>query len=130
MSDAFDAVFAQLRAIMLDKASAMVVTQDAPGHLVLKTPWNEPGKKEHAWFGMVQVKKAYVSYHLMPLYALPALLDGTSPELRKRMQGKSCLNFKKIEDGLFAELATLTRRCAEAYAAPVGRRGVDGPPKR
>lgn len=122
MSDAFDAVFTQLRAIMLDQAGGMVVTQDAPGHLIMKTPWNEPGKKEPAWFGMVQVKKAYVSYHLMPLYALPALLDGTSSELRKRMQGKSCFNFKKAEAHLFTELATLTRRCAEAYVEFVGAR--------
>lgn len=123
MSEAFDAVFTQLRAILLEQAGGMEVTLDAPGHLVMKTPWNEPGKKEPAWFGMVQVKKAYVSCHLMPLYALPALLDGTSPELRKRMQGKSCFNFKKAEADLFTELATLTRRCAEAYAEPVGATG-------
>ncbi|MFY7838041.1 MAG: hypothetical protein ACOVQ0_17365 [Novosphingobium sp.] len=125
MPETFEATFAALRAIMLGQAGGMAVTQDAPGHLVLKTPWNEPGKKEPAWFGMVQIKKAYASYHLMPLYAQPALLDGTSPELRKRMQGKSCFNFKKVEDDLFTELATLTRRCAEAYAEPVGRRGVE-----
>lgn len=123
MPEAFDAVFADLRAILLEQAGNMVVTLDAPGHLVLKTPWNEPGKTEPAWFGMVQIKKAYVSYHLMPLYALPALLDGTSPELRKRMQGKSCFNFKKAEPELLTELATLTRRCAEAYAEPVGATG-------
>ncbi|NLR73368.1 hypothetical protein HGI47_21085 [Novosphingobium sp. ERN07] len=123
MPDAFDAVFADLRTVMLDQASSMVVTLDAPGHLVLKTPWNEPGKKEPAWFGMVQVKKAYVSYHLMPLYALPALLDGTSPELRKRMQGKSCFNFKKAELELLNELTTLTRRCADAYAGPLEATG-------
>ncbi|HQS97555.1 MAG: hypothetical protein B7Y31_01675 [Novosphingobium sp. 16-62-11] len=120
MSDGFDAVFTELRAILLEQAGGMVVTLNAPGHLVMKTPWNEPGKTEPAWFGMVQVKKAYVSCHLMPLYALPALLEGTSPELRKRMQGKSCFNFKKAEADLFTELATLTRRCAEAYAEPVG----------
>lgn len=116
MPHAFDAVFADLRSIMLEQASGMVATLDAPGHLVLKTPWNEPGKKEPAWFGMVQIKKAYVSYHLMPLYALPTLLDGTSLELRKRMQGKSCFNFKKAEAHLFTELTTLTCRCAKAYA--------------
>lgn len=127
MSDAFETVFSPLRATMLEQAAGMVVTQDAPGHLVMKTPWNEPGKNEPAWFGMVQIKKAYVSYHLVPVYAQPALLDGTSPELRKRMQGKSCFNFKKVEAHLFAELATLTRHCAAAYAEPVGGgRGVEG----
>lgn len=118
MPDSFEPVFAALQSIMLAAAPGMIVTQDSPGYLVLKTPWNEPGKQEPAWFGMVQIKKAYVSCHLMPLYALPALLADASPALLKRMQGKSCFNFKKLEQDLFAELAVLTRRCAEAYALP------------
>ena len=118
MPDAFEPVFATLRTMMLAEAKGMTITQDSPGHLVLKTPWNEPGKQDAAWFSMVQIKKAYVSCHLMPLYALPALLAEASPALLKRMQGKSCFNFKKVEPDMFAELAVLTRRCAEAYAAP------------
>ena len=39
----------------------------------------------------VQIKKSYVSFHLMPVYANPALLDSLSPALRKRMQGKALL---------------------------------------
>jgi len=60
------------------------------------------------WFGAVQTRKSYVSYHLMAVYAFPDLLDGLSPELRKRMQGKSCFNFKAVDDKLFRELAKLT----------------------
>lgn len=119
MPDAFEPVFAALHSMMLAAAPGMIVTQDGPGHLVLKTPWNEPGKQEPAWFGMVQIKKTYVSCHLMPLYALPSLLADASPALLKRMQGKSCFNFKKVEQDLFAELAVLTRRCAETYALPI-----------
>ena len=44
----------------------------------------------------------------MAVYAFPDLLDGLSPELRKRMQGKSCFNFKAVDDKLFRELAKLT----------------------
>lgn len=120
MSDAFANVFSTLRVMMINQASGMTVTLDAPGHLVLKTPWNEPGKQEPAWFGMLQVKKGYVSCHLMPLYALPALLADASPALLKRKQGKSCFNFKKEEPHLFEELARLTQRCAEAYACATG----------
>jgi hypothetical protein len=40
----------------------------------------------------VQIKKNYVIYHLMPVYLNPGLLEGMSPGLRKRMQGKSCFN--------------------------------------
>jgi hypothetical protein len=62
------------------------------------------------WFGAVRRGKAYVSYYLMSIYGDPRLLDDMSPELRKWMQGKSCFNFTRIDEGLFAELADLTRR--------------------
>lgn len=97
----------------------MLITRDAPGDLVLKTPWNEPGKTEPAWFAALQIKKAYVSCHLMPLYALPHLRDGVSPDLLKRMQGKSCFNFKTVDAALFDQLSRLIAECAAAYAAPV-----------
>ena len=70
------------------------------------------------YFGGVTVGKAYIGYHLMPVYGRPALLAGISPELRKRMQGKSCFNFKKPDPVLFEELAELTRTCAHAFAKP------------
>ncbi len=59
------------------------------------------------------MNKAYVSYRLMPVYMYPDLLHDISPELRKRMQGKSCFNFKKMDEMLFRELEELTRRSVE-----------------
>jgi hypothetical protein len=57
----------------------------------------------------VQIKKSYVSYHLMPVYVNPALADGLSPALRKRMQGKACFNFTRIDPAEARELSALTR---------------------
>jgi hypothetical protein len=34
----------------------------------------------------------------------PKLLEGCSQQLRARMQGKSCFNFKTVDEALFAEL--------------------------
>jgi hypothetical protein len=51
----------------------------------------------------------------MPVYMYPELLQDISPELKKRMQGKSCFNFKKVEPGLFQELTELTRKGAEKF---------------
>jgi hypothetical protein len=56
----------------------------------------------------VQMKKNYVSYHLIPVYAIPTLLDAISPALKKRMQGKSCFNFTAIEPAQVKELKALT----------------------
>ena len=67
-------------------------------------------------FAGVRLGKRYVSYYLMSVYAEPTLLDGLSEGLRKRMQGKSCFNFTRVDDGLFDELADLTARGREAFA--------------
>lgn len=119
MADALQPVFDELRARMLRSSNGMNVAQDEPGNVVLKTSWNEPRKKEPAWFGAVQLKKNYVSLHLMPLYALPRLRENVSPELQKRMQGKSCFNFKKVETELFDDVEGLIGECAAAYIEPL-----------
>jgi len=46
----------------------------------------------------------------MPVYMYPDLIKTISPELKKRMQGKSCFNFKKVEKPLFDELNELTKQ--------------------
>jgi hypothetical protein len=65
--------------------------------------------KQRLFFAAVRTGKAYVSFHLMPIYACSDLLKQISPELKKRMQGKSCFNFKKVDEKLFRELAKLTK---------------------
>jgi hypothetical protein len=90
------------------------VRHDERGNFYVDT-YHVMKNKKPLWFGGVQTKKNYVSYHLMPVYVNPTLLDGMSPELRKRMQGKSCFNFKTVEKALFAELATLTKRGLQDY---------------
>jgi hypothetical protein len=76
-----------------------------------------PGAKAHDFFAGVKVNKDRVSYFLKPIYTYPDLLDGASPGLRKRMQGKSCFNFARVDESMFAELAQLTERCFRAYEA-------------
>ena len=61
------------------------------------------------YFGSVRLGKAYVSFHLMPLYFNEPLNARLSPELKKRKQGKTCFNFKNIDELLFEELGELTK---------------------
>jgi hypothetical protein len=65
-------------------------------------------KGKPLFFGAVLMGKAYVSFHLMPLYWEPALLKRASPQLKKCMQGKSCFNFAAPDRVLFRELSKLT----------------------
>ena len=66
-------------------------------------------------FGSVSIGKRYVSYHLMCVNLEPDLLETMSPQLRRRMQGKSCFNFSRVDETLFAELADLTARGFERF---------------
>jgi hypothetical protein len=85
-------------------------------------------------FGAVRMGKSYVSFYLMAVYSAAAcitpasgsteekvvgatskLSKSMSPELRKRMQGKSCFNFKQPDTARFKELADLTKKGFEGY---------------
>ena len=107
-------VFAELRAILEPYSNRLVVTADSAIGYSLDTRHILPNKQP-LFFGSVKVQKNYVSFYLMPVYACPELLEGISEALRKRMQGKSCFNFKHIDPELFRELAALTRAGFERY---------------
>ncbi len=113
------AAFAALRELMLRAAPGMVVVKDTPGDLVLNAPRNNPLKpKEPMFFGGVRAGKAYASFHLFPLYVLPELKAAVPEALFKRMQGKTCFNFKAPDAERFAELEALTREAAARFAEP------------
>jgi hypothetical protein len=65
----------------------------------------------------VSIKKSYVSFYLMPLYVAPGLAKKISPELKQRMQGKSCFNFTAPDAQRFAELERLAAEGLEEYRA-------------
>ena len=110
----FHAVFNELKNILKPYAGNLTVKADTPDSYYLDGPYSEKWKKD-LFFGSAQIKKNYVSFYLMPVYMYPELLSDVSPELKKRMQGKSCFNFKKVEPQLFTELAELTRKGAEKF---------------
>ena len=116
----FPLVFEQLKNILKPYAGQLTVKADMPDIYYLDGPYNEKWKKE-LFFGSAQIKKNYVSFYLMPVYMYPELLKDASPELKKRMQGKSCFNFKKVEPALFDELAALTRKGAEKFKEESGQ---------
>lgn len=105
--DGRDATFRQLRAILVPYAKKLSLKRDLPDVYYLDAAYSEEWKRD-VFFGAVRTTESYVSFHLMPVYVFPELLKGMSPELKKRMQGKSCFNFQSPEKALFAELERLT----------------------
>ena len=106
--------FTELRSILAPYATKLDAKKDDPAELYLDTRHIQKNKKP-LFFAAVQIKKSYVSFHLMPVYLQPARLDGLSPDLKSRMQGKSCFNFTEVDEPLFKELASLTKAGLAAY---------------
>jgi hypothetical protein len=107
-------VFEELKTILKPYAEELDLKVDTSDAYSIDGPYSEQWGKQ-LFFGAAQVRKNYVSFHLMPVYMYPELLNDISPELKKRMQGKSCFNFKKIEPDLFQELANLTFKGAQKF---------------
>lgn len=112
----FQHVFQQLKNIITPYANALICAVDDPTLFYLETTHIMKSKKP-LFFGSVKINKNYVSYHLMPVYVFPELLTDISPELKRRMQGKSCFNFKVTDQALFDELAALTESGYQQYSA-------------
>jgi len=110
----FSPVFEELKSILKPFAPKLTLTADTKEIFSIDGPYSEKWKRV-LFFASAQVKKNYVSFYLMPVYMYPDLLNGISPELKKRMQGKSCFNFKKVEPDLLKELASLTKKSFERF---------------
>src|SRR5437762_850760 len=108
MAAEFGRIFETLKPVLAKYAKRMLVKADTPKEYTLVTRSASPfhqHKGQPLYFGSVRLGKAYVSFHLVPLYMCPELIKTISPALQKRMQGKACFNFKADPDAeLVAEL--------------------------
>ena len=104
----FDATFSKLKDVLKPFESKLIVAADTPTYYSLETS-HVMKNKHRLYFAGIKIGKSYVSYYLMPAYMCAEIRDAISPELKKRMQGKSCFNFSRPDEKLFKELAKLTR---------------------
>jgi len=120
MAKDFARVFEALKPALAQQAPRFVVKADSATvyELVTKSPSPYPQHRgQPMWFGAVKIGKAYVSYHLMPLYMNAPLAKSISPQLKKQMQGKSCFNFKAAPaPEALEELRRLTAAAAAQWA--------------
>jgi len=104
-----DDIFSTLKNMLKPYEPDFQVKRDAADNYYLETV-KADGTPE--MFAAVQIKKSYVSFHLFPVYLDPALLDGMSDALRKRMQGKSCFNFGPKHIIPLDDVTSLVAQCA------------------
>jgi hypothetical protein len=116
----FASIFAALKPVLAKVADRLAVQTDTPIEYTLVTKSASPfpqHKGQPMFFGSVRLGKAYVSFHLMPLYMSPVLAKSISPALKKRMQGKTCFNFKTDpEPELTAALTRLTEAAFQQWS--------------
>ena len=101
------AVFDRLAAIFAPYRPPLIAKTDEPGNLYRETHPSAV-RPSGIYFGAVKIGQRSVSFHLIPVYVHPDLVEGMSPELHKRMQGKSCFTFTRLDEALVTELERLT----------------------
>jgi hypothetical protein len=109
------ATFTTLREVLAAQSDELVVTVDRPGDFQVASPTMQDRIGRPLSVAGVRTRKHYVSYFLMPVYAAPRLVQSLSPELKKRMHGLSCFNFRTIDPNQVTELARLTKAGIEAF---------------
>ena len=90
----FDATFVALKEIFEPYKSKLIVAADTANNYALETH-HVLKNKRRLYFGGVRKGKAYVSFHLMPVYTSPDIAQKISPELKN--------------EKLFNELRRLTK---------------------
>jgi hypothetical protein len=116
-------VFRRLRDILRKHAGQLAVKSDSPVEYCLEGTtgpetvriWKGKMRAAKIPVAWVTIGKAYVSYHLMGIYGNAALTKKLSKNLRARMQGKSCFNFKNSDEELFGELESVTSESIAAF---------------
>jgi hypothetical protein len=112
---AFASTFKALRRVLERHRGALIVHKDTPDDYQLCSPSLTDCLGRPLFVAAVRIRKHYVSFHLMPVYAAPDLVDTLSPALRKCLQGKSCFNFTTLRATHVKELTALTRHGIERF---------------
>ena len=113
-ADEFAKAFHGLKLVFAKYEKQLHVNADTREKYYLETK-SPSYKGKPLFFGAVIRGRAYVSFHLMPLYWEPSLAKGISANLKKRMQGKTCFNFCAPDAALFRELGKLTAKGFSLY---------------
>ena len=110
-------LYIALRDLMVRAAPAMKIGKDVVGECTVNVPTATMASKDPVWFGTVRLTGQKVSYYL-PALAMHEGRDVPVPDsLKARAQTKTCFTFSDIEPDRFAELETVTRAVAQAFAA-------------
>ncbi|MFI5113929.1 MAG: hypothetical protein ACHP7J_02210 [Terriglobales bacterium] len=117
----FQQAFNALRKILKPYDNQLRLIRDVPGNYLSESKSiSYQGKP--VMFAAI-TSKSYVAFHLFPVYMFPDLVHDISPALKKRMQGKTCWNFKQADETLFAGLGEIVAASFQRFKE-VGERNL------
>jgi hypothetical protein len=100
-------VFQALRTVLEPYIAEMNVVQDNERGLYLNTR-TMMKNGQPLFFASIAINKNYVSFYVFPVYMYPDLVDGFGT-MKKRMQGKSCFNFRKVDSDQVEKMRALVK---------------------
>ncbi len=101
-------LFAEAKALLTPYAEDFTARRDEPGYYDL---WSEKDvvvagrKRKDVFFAGLAIRKSYVGFYFMPLYADEDLASVFGPELVATLKGKSCFHIKVLTPELKEQIA-------------------------
>ena len=107
-------IFDELKKLISRHAPLLVCVQDTVDAYHLYTKY-QMKNGQPLYFGGIKINKSFVSYYLMPIYVNPEMLKDIDANLKKHLKGKSCFNFKQLDDDVLTQLQELTDKGLQDY---------------
>jgi hypothetical protein len=112
-------IFEKLKALLKEYDGRLTATRDsADGYELYSIKDIEAfGRKyDKMYFAAALIKKNYVGFYYMPIYAEPEKVTKFfKPELLKLLKGKSCFHIKKYDQEIFRQIEDVLKKGFEAY---------------
>ena len=118
MSSTLQEIQDRLKAILSEYCPPLTARVDTPRRYELYSI-NEVvidgRKRSEVYFAGAIIQKSFVGFYFMPMYGNPEFIERLSPELKKCIKGKACLNIREADQELFKQIEKMTRDGFKMY---------------
>jgi hypothetical protein len=112
------AIFEAIKALLATYAPPFVPKMDDTSHYDLwsiKDLWIEGRKRKEVYFAGLIIRKDYVGFYFMPVYAEAEPKAVFASELLSLLKGKSCFHIRKLTPALLGQMESALRIGYAAY---------------
>jgi hypothetical protein len=113
----FQEIFNRIKKLLLPYGKKMETRVDAAGQYqlyIIKDIELGGRKFSECYFGGTVIQKTMVAFYFFPIYTHPK--EFMLPDsIKKNLKGKSCFNFKKLNEGQEKAIAALLKEGAGLY---------------